>query len=265
MRESLPGLLCSTASFARRHRAALLIVTAAIVPLLVRVALLPWTGVPQPVIHDEFSYLLAADTFASGRLAKAPHPLAEHFSAMQVLQRPACASKYLPGQGLALALGQVLAGHPWAGVLLGMALFLGAAAWMLTGWLPWRWALAATALLALRFGPQQYWWNSYWGGGLPAAGGAAPAGRPLLPFAALIDAHNRAVTGSPWQLPHMRYEREHSAGPRRAGTCVCRAPRPTTCSPATQTGSCRETGRDRCSCCALPRRSPPDPGSHRAG
>lgn len=142
----------------------------------IRAALLPWDPPPLPAAEDEFSYLLAGEMYASGHLAMPPHPMWQHFETEHELMQPVYASKYPPLQGLALAFGEKFFGQPWIGVYLTAGLMCAAVCWMLQGWIAPNFALLGAILFALHCGAFSYWVNSYWGGAIPAIGGALVLG-----------------------------------------------------------------------------------------
>ncbi len=186
--------------------------------LAARLTLLPAIPAPQPVIADEFSYLLLGETLRSGRLANPTHPLWPHFETLFVLSRPVYASVYPVAQGLILALGIVAGGEPWLGVWLSAGLMCAAIFWMLRGWMPPQWALLGACLASLQLGIFGYWMNSFWGGCPAAIGGALVFGalprmehrrsvRDALSFAGglAILANSRPYEGFILALPAMAW------------------------------------------------------------
>src|SRR5579862_6304257 len=76
-----------------------------ILPIALRLLLLPVHPVPSAGVSDDFSYLLLGDTLAHFRLSNPPHTLHRFFETYYVLQQPAYSSIYPLGQGIALAVG----------------------------------------------------------------------------------------------------------------------------------------------------------------
>lgn len=196
-----------------------------------------WLRPPLPAVHDEFSYLLAADTFSHGRLTNPTHPLWEHFETPHEIQQPTYASKYPPGQGLILALGQVAAGDPIVGLWISAALAAGAATWMLQGWMPQRWALLGGVLAALHPGLQLIWTQGFWGGNVAFTGGALVLGAYArlrrtprcrdavwLALGLAILANSRPFEGAVASLPVALAMLSWLVGPARDGTGLDTSP-----------------------------------------
>ena len=141
--------------------------------IVLRLALLPLFPVPLPFTPDDFSFLLAGDTFAHGWLANPTPAMWMHFESIHITMQPTYQSMYFPGQGLLLAASTVIFGHPWVGLLIVSALMCAALCWMLQAWLPPGWALLGGFIAVLRLGIFSYWTNTYHAAGSPAAIGGA--------------------------------------------------------------------------------------------
>lgn len=198
-------------SGSRPRSFALGLALATLVANLLVATLVSW---PVPKIHDEFSYLLAADTFLHGRVSNPSPEGWKHFETFHELMRPSYASKYPPGQGLSLALGRLVFGAPIWGCWLIMAAFVGSTYWCFRAWLPSRWAVVGGLLALVRFAGFGAWSQSYWGGGVAALGGTLvlgalprlwrrPCGRNTAAMAIgfVLMAHSRPFEGLLLSLP----------------------------------------------------------------
>jgi len=157
----------------RRAAAILLCAGIATIP---RLLLLPWLAYPEPSIHDEFSYLLGAQTLAAGRLTN-PTPAGwPHFESFHINLIPTYQSMYQPAPSLFYALGILAGGSPWWGVWLSMGLMCGAICWALQPVIRPRYALLASLFCALKYGVFTSYSDSYWGGAACALGAAMALG-----------------------------------------------------------------------------------------
>lgn len=144
-------------------------------------------GSALPSIHDEFSYLIAGQTYAQGKLAMPQHPIWEFFESYHILQTPTYASKYPPAQGIFLALG-IWLGSPIYGVWLSISLLAAAVTWMLFPLKQHGLAALCGLWAGAWFGGASYWAQSFWGGAIAGLGAVLVWGG-LIRF---------------WQLPLIR-------------------------------------------------------------
>lgn len=158
------------------RRRVLSVILVGMAALALRASILPLVPIPEPILHDEYSFILQAQTFVAGRVTNPSHPMWEHFEAFHVNMLPTYQAMYPPAQALFLAVGLFAFGHPWWGVWLSVGLMCAAITWMLQGWMPPRWALLGGAFCVLRFALFGYFINSYFGGAVPALGGALMMG-----------------------------------------------------------------------------------------
>jgi len=107
--------------------------------------------VPQPKIHDEFSYLLAGGYVCPRAACNPAHPLWHFFRYFSRHSAPDLCVDVSPAQGAVLAIGQLL-GDPWIGVLLSAAAMCVAMTWMLQGWDAAGMALLGGVLVFLSLG-----------------------------------------------------------------------------------------------------------------
>ena len=195
------------APVARRPWAAVAVIAG--LSLAVNVAVAVQHGIPRPRVHDEFSYLLAADTFAQGRLTAPTPACPDSFQSPHVLVRPTYASKYPPGQAVALATGQWV-GRPVYGVWLSCGLAAVAVWWMLRAMVEPEWALLGGVVTAAH--PTMVdWGHVYWGGGVAVVGGAVVVGA----WARLVGPTEPGRVGPRPAEPASRVEPVRFTAPRR--------------------------------------------------
>lgn len=146
------------------RRPVLTVIVVGLSAFILRAAIIPLFPEPLPFVPNDFSFLLAADTFAHGHLTNPMPAMWTHFESIDITVQPTYMSMFFPGWGLALGAAQALFGNPWIASLFFDALMCAAICWMLQAWLPPGWALLGGFLAVLRIGLFTYWINTIAGG-----------------------------------------------------------------------------------------------------
>ncbi|MEO8271207.1 MAG: hypothetical protein ABI557_15905, partial [Aureliella sp.] len=135
-------------------------------------ALVSWLLPFAPLVHDEFSNLLAADTLLHGRLSNATPEVWQPFQSFQIIVEPTYASKYPLGLALLVAVGWSVLGMPIAGCWLAAAICVTSISWMLAGVTSRRWGVFGGLLIACHPPLQIAWSQNLMSGWLTSAGSA---------------------------------------------------------------------------------------------
>ena len=145
---------------ARRPR--LLVLLSGLIPIVIRLALLPIVPVPLPRTMEEHNHLLQADTYTHWRLANPPHPLGALFHSFQTIQWPTYVSSRPPLSSLFFFLGDLLFHSPFLGNLLGVGILAACFSWLLLGWTSRMWAVLGSFLVICHLCIFGWWTDSFW-------------------------------------------------------------------------------------------------------
>ena len=151
-------------------RPRLAIVVAGVLPVILRLALLPWNPAPYPRAMEEHNNLLQADTYAHWRLANPPHPLAAVLQSFQLVEWPHYMSARPALSSLFAFIGDVVFRSAFFGNLLSVGLVSASLCWMLLGWMPRRWAVLGSLLMVCQFCIFGCWPDTYWEPTVPVLG-----------------------------------------------------------------------------------------------
>lgn len=144
------------------RRTNILLFSAALLPVALRILLLAVDPVPQPNAMEEYNHIFQAETHALGRLANPVHPLSVMVQSFQQIGWPHFMSGRPPLSSIFMTVGQVLFGSPFVGNLLGISLTSLALCWMLVGWLPRRLAVLGSYIAITNWCLFGYWINAFW-------------------------------------------------------------------------------------------------------